>query len=300
MFSRSAFISANRFLLDEKDFKLRNRGDKSLYQPVLISGPKGFDAEGFAKCFWASAEKRSRPFVMEHSLIFKTKIQIKEAMSAAVFGDFYLQGLEQLKPNIIRSMEELIYFGIKNRVRFIGSFNISQKLDECCLLRLGSCLYGLNVATIKVPALSNRTHDIAECLRFYSNGRIKLSEAELNILKNHQWSGEAEELKKFVFYYDLFRKNNQEIFIDEKFLKDIASKDAAQLEARLFNSLINEEDLFKMCKFIGYQKTKKLTEASLLRHALNCSGGQKSLAARKLGLGPVTLNNRLQALTGYL
>lgn len=148
-------------------------------------------------------------------------------------------------------------------------------------------LYRLNVVTLKLPALRERTEDLPLLLNHYihhfsqENGvqPVTLSDSALQCLMAYRWPGNIRELRNFCENIVVMR-NGQELTeydLDLKFQQqadDVVADRGFSMEPD--KALSVEEN-----------------EKRLLRNALVKSGGNRTVAAQMMGVSRRTLHRKL-------
>lgn len=147
--------------------------------------------------------------------------------------------------------------------------------------------YRLNVVTLKIPSLRERIEDIPLLVKsFIEEYAIKyqkeepaLSESALQMFMDYQWPGNIRELKNVV--------ERMIIFTDKATITagDITPIFPADIKRELPNEAESE----------GLLQEKALLEKERIEEALTETYGNKSAAAKKLGISRVTLYNKIKA-----
>ncbi|MGB9697767.1 MAG: sigma-54 interaction domain-containing protein [Thermodesulfobacteriota bacterium] len=141
--------------------------------------------------------------------------------------------------------------------------------------------YRLNVVNIKIPPLRERPEDVPlladHYLKFYAQnyGRAveNISPAALAWLQNQEWKGNIRELKNKIEYAVLVTNKN---FLD---VDDFAEKEGTLIEPNLFPAHDS------LCL--------KDMERRLILRALEATKGNRTQAAKVLGISIRTLRNKL-------
>jgi two-component system response regulator AtoC len=149
-------------------------------------------------------------------------------------------------------------------------------------------LYRLNVVTLKLPALRERTDDLLPLLNHYidyfsrENGLqpVTLTESAIKQLCAYRWPGNIRELRNFCENIVVMRHGQEltEYDLDPKFQQQAAEGQGAG-----------------SAYTVGADKALSVeeNEKRLLRNALVKSGGNRTLAAQMMGVSRRTLHRKL-------
>jgi DNA-binding NtrC family response regulator len=151
--------------------------------------------------------------------------------------------------------------------------------------------YRLNVVTIDLPSLSERESDLVELLQaFVANLRRKLrfSREAVEWLSQRRWPGNVRELRNLVQRLDLLAESDD---IDVATLRDLANAEAGQHEREL-------EQIVRAILALPTSAGSKLqvVERAVLQHAVAVCDGNKSAAARLLGVDRRAVDRRWQRM----
>ncbi|MEN8194380.1 MAG: sigma 54-interacting transcriptional regulator, partial [Bacteroidota bacterium] len=101
--------------------------------------------------------------------------------------------------------------------------------------------YRLNVITIEVPSLSERTVDIAILAEYFTekeNAELKISNAVMNILLKNEWTGNVRELESTIKRAAIFAlSDNRNIIKIIDLPSNLANLDKSNLEQMILDSL---------------------------------------------------------------
>ena len=141
--------------------------------------------------------------------------------------------------------------------------------------------YRLTVFTIDVPSLNQRVTDIPHLINaFQANSEtfISFDEKAIDLLKQHNWKGNVRELKNLV---DRVKVLCDEKVISAEVLAEFINIDLTSSEFTQVNSINTLAD-----SILKVDVTNKFSaiEKALLARALELSAGNKSAAARLLGV----------------
>ena len=137
--------------------------------------------------------------------------------------------------------------------------------------------YRLNVITIQLPSLRDRSSDIPELLSYYINWfakenglqEPKLSADVVKFLVAYAWPGNVRELKNFCERLVVFFHG-----------KTVLTSD---LDAKYIGGQSKEVSL-----------DKEVNERKLIQAALDANDGNRSLAAKELGISRRTLYRKIE------
>lgn len=142
--------------------------------------------------------------------------------------------------------------------------------------------YRLNVVTLQIPPLRERIDDIPILVNnFIPEYAVKylketptLLTSAMEIFTTYQWPGNIRELKNIV--------ERMIIFIDKS---TIYAEDVENIFPVIINKSINKE---------GLAQEKALLEHNRIKEVLTETSGNKSAAAKKLGISRVSLYNKIK------
>lgn len=277
---------------------------------VLITGESGTGKELVAKAIHQNSKRKEKAFIpvncaaipeslLESELFghekgaFTGAVAFKEgcfelANSGSIFLDEIGEMPVDLQSKLLRVLEDGSFrrLGAKDEVkvdvRLIAATN--RNLEE--LVEEGKfredLYYRLNVINIDLPPLRERTEDIPllvqnfiEEFNLKNDRKIKgISKDALNLLKKYSFPGNTRELKN-VIERAVIVSTNEILEVDDlpEALRTKAVK-APQIE---FNLGITMEEV----------------EKQMLFHTLNYVDGNKTKAAKMLGISLKTLHNKL-------
>ena len=293
---------------------LAKRVAESPRTTVLLLGETGSGKELFARGIHYASPNSEQPFVavncaaipetlLESELFGHERGAFTDARKrkAGLFelaggGTLFLDEIHQLpfalQPKLLRILES-------RRVRLLGG---TEELEiRCRLIAAASPMleqavsngafredlyYRLNVFTISLPALRDRTEDIAliarQCLAesVVEHGRVKvLSPAAVEALMSHRWPGNVRELRNVIERAAIL--SGEERMIRAEHLL-IHRRGAA------------EADAGGEIRIPRTGKTLRAVEREAIQIALRITGGNRSAAARMLGISRPRLARKLR------
>jgi DNA-binding NtrC family response regulator len=152
--------------------------------------------------------------------------------------------------------------------------------------------YRLNVVTITVPPLAERVEDLPELILSFAADlprKLRFTESAIDWLEHRPWPGNVRELRNVVERLSLL---SEETTIDVPTLEELAGpagSDARQEIDRMARSLLALPDR------LGSKLD--MIERAVLHHAIESCGGNKSAAARLIGVDRKALERRWERLS---
>jgi transcriptional regulator with PAS, ATPase and Fis domain len=275
---------------------------------VLIIGESGTGKELVARAIHGNSPRATRPFVavncgalaetlLEAELFGHTrgsftgaiadkKGLFEEAEGGTIFLDEIGETSAALQVKLLRALQE-------GEIRRVGSTK-SMKADARVIAATNRNLedevkagrfredlyYRLSVITLRVPPLRERREDIPLLVHHFlrrareeTGKRLTLSEAALEALKNHDWSGNVRELENSIEHAALHARGQ---IITEDDLP-------ARLKSQRESHLTLEEKLFA-----GLPALEEV-ERRYLIHVLDAVSGNRTRAAEVLQIDRRTL-----------
>jgi DNA-binding NtrC family response regulator len=281
---------------------------------VLITGETGTGKELIAKALHFQSSRRERPFIAVNCAAIPKELLESElfgyrkgAFTGAVNdrvgrfeevagGTLFLDEIGELElslqAKLLRVLQEREIERLGSNKKIKVDFRLVCSTNRNLLeeIKRGNfredLYYRINVVEIKVPPLRERKEDIplliAEFLREFcerENKNLTLNETVMGILENYHWPGNIRQLKNVI--------------------------ERAVVLARKKTITVNElpEELSKLRGKVairkGALKTLREMEIEAVRNALKECGGNKSKAAKMLGISRKTFYKRLKELDLY-
>ncbi len=281
---------------------------------VLITGETGTGKELIAKALHFQSSRRDKPFIAVNCAAIPKELLESElfgykkgAFTGAVNdrvgrfeevagGTLFLDEIGELEltlqAKLLRVLQEREIEPLGSNKKIKVDFRLVCSTNRNLLeeIKKGNfredLYYRINVVEIKVPPLRERKEDIplliAEFLREFcerENKNLTLNETVMGILENYHWPGNIRQLKNII--------------------------ERAVVLARKKTITVNElpEDLSKLRGKVpirkGALKTLREMEIEAVRNALKECGGNKSKAAKMLGISRKTFYKRLKELDLY-
>jgi transcriptional regulator with GAF, ATPase, and Fis domain len=283
---------------------------------VLLVGETGVGKELFADFIHRASPRRDRPFVkislsaMPHDLLeselfghergaFTSAIADKRGLfELADTGTFFLDDIDDVAPAVqvkllrVLEMQQVMRVGgsapIAVDVRLITASKIDLEQLVARNLFRADLFYRINVCPVAIPPLRERREDVpllaAHFLkRFAPDKAITLTDEATQALSHYDWPGNVRELRNVMQRLALFAD------------REIGPADLPPEIA----GTAHVERLVKACGRcivdgrMSYTDVVACLETNLLRQALADAGGNRSHAARALGLSLSTLRDKL-------
>ncbi len=284
--------------------------------PILLIGETGTGKEIFAEYIHRTSNRSENPFVkislsalpadlLESELFgyergsFTSAISEKKGLfEIANNGSIFLDDIDDvpvvIQKKLLRILEsgELLKIGATKTIPINVRLITASKVDLKELVNKkrfrADLFYRINGVPIRIPPLRQRSDDISLLIehflkRFSTEKKIKVSQAALKKLIQYSWPGNVRELRNVIQRLSLFVED--EIKID-----DLAP------EIRNENAV---ENLIKACKNCyangagNFNDVVNCLEQNLIKEALEQSKGNKTQAAKILGLNPSTFRDKI-------
>lgn len=283
---------------------------------VLVTGESGTGKELVARAIHARSSRASGPFVAVNCAALSAELFASELfgheagaftgalpkgrkglLAAAEGGTLLLDEIGELDPavqaQLLRVLQERVYRPVGGTrdvpmdVRIVAATH--RDLQE--LVAAGrfreDLWYRLNVASIHLPALRERVEDVPDLCRHlldriaadHGLGTIAVADDARTELESRAWPGNVRELAHALERASI-RSGGEEIR-REHLDAGAAAPQRASAPGRL---VLEVEDLSILA-----------VERSLIARVLDESGGNRSLAARTLGVHRATLYGKLRA-----
>jgi DNA-binding NtrC family response regulator len=275
---------------------------------VLLCGETGTGKDLVASVIHKKSHRHGSPFVKVSCAVFPHELFASELyghekgaftgadrmrpgrFDLAATGTLYLDDVDDIpyaeQVKLLRVIEDRLYervggtTSIQAQARIIASSK-KELLDEIAAGRFREDLYyRLNVMRIDLPPLRARREDIpdlaAHMLRRLSGGENVIVDPEVvGILSSYHWPGNIRELRNILEWAHL--SGNGTITADQLVLQ------IGRREGRTNGHP-------------GFRQRVERFEAELLLGALKATGGNKTAAARLLGMKPSTFRDKLERL----
>ncbi len=276
---------------------------------VLLEGPTGSGKELFAQAIHQASPRRSKPFVavncsafprdlLESELFGYRKGAFTGAMTdkkglfeEANGGTLFLDEIGELdsglQAKLLRVLETQEYYKLgdskpaRANVRLVAATNRNLRAEADAGHFRADLYYRLSVFVVPVPPLNARREDIEPLaeyfLRFYAaklRKRLRGMDAEFaRLLRTYDWRGNVRELKNVL--------ERAVILADEELTADTLPPEFQALALAGADEPAASRSLWAVEK----------RQIQLVLHEV---GGNKTEAARQLGIGVKTLYRKLQ------
>ncbi len=285
--------------------------------PVLILGETGTGKEMVAKAIHQSSPRRNEPFVavnctaipatLLESLLFGHERgaftgadrKRRGRMAVADGGTLLLDEIGDLplevQGKLLRVLEEQRFLPVgadeevplRARVLAATNADLAQRVREG---RFRSDLfYRLDVVTIRVPSLGERgAGDFQELLTHFVENlprRVRFTKLAVEWLARRAWPGNVRELKNVVRRISIMADREE---VDVPTLETLVPTNGGTPRASAIDALVDEV----LASSDDGSSLYRAVERAMLRRALDQTNGNKSAAARLLGLPRKALARR--------
>jgi len=296
---------------------------------VLLRGESGTGKELFAKAIYLHSNRKDKPFIivncaaipeslLESELFGHEKGAFTDAVSrhigkfeAASNGTIFLDEIGDMSLNLqaklLRVLQEKTFNRvgstetITSDVRVIAATN--RNLEELVKNEQfrEDLYYRLNVVTITIPPLRDRREDIpllvsyfvAKYSKKYSKSVQGVDKEALEMFMKYDWPGNVRELENVIARGVIVtsapfitKEHLSKELIDNLQTGEEKNKDFSKTEKSL--SSVNEEEITPLPELI-----EKIERREILK-ALELSNGNKTKAAKMLGISRKSLFNKLR------
>ena len=288
--------------------------------PVLIRGETGTGKELVARALHNLSHRRDQPFMavncsalpgtLIESLIFghvkgaftgadrRVRGHFEVAGSGTVLLDEIAEMPGELQAKLLRVLEDRRFrpLGAEDeqplhaRVLAATNVDLEHRMIEGRFRE--DLFYRLNVVTIDLPPLAERSGDIAELLSTFTAElprKLRFTSDALEWLSSRRWAGNVRELRNLVERVNLLAEDDQ---IDAAALNELVGQDASRSAnevAKIVRSIL------ALPHHTGSKL--ELIERAVLHHAIETCAGNKSAAARMVGVDRRALDRRWQRLS---
>jgi transcriptional regulator with PAS, ATPase and Fis domain len=302
---------------------------------VLLTGETGVGKERFARALHQLSDRREAPFVAVNCAALPGELIEAElfgvekgaytgahASRAGRFeradgGTLFLDEIGEMplaaQAKLLRALQEGEIERIgseaprKVRVRVVAATNVDLEAAVAQGRFRRDLLYRLNVYPIRIPALRERTGDIADLARsmlgrfaaLHGKRITGISERAMQALHTHPWPGNVRELENLIERGVILTAQGGAIELEHVFpeapdlhreaglgprgeLADLGSREQRELLDRVLE------------RVLGSGLSLDQLEQRLLESAVAASGGNLSAAARRLGITRPQLAYRLK------
>jgi transcriptional regulator with GAF, ATPase, and Fis domain len=284
---------------------------------VLLVGETGVGKELFADYIHRVSPRATRPLVkialsaMPHDLLenelfghergaFTNAVADKAGLfELADSGTLFLDDIDDVPPavqvKLLRVLEshQVMRVGsgasIPVDVRLVSASKVDLKALVQRNLFRSDLFYRINVCPVEIPPLRARPEDVgllaAHFLRrFAPNKALRLTPAAERALASYDWPGNVRELRNVMQRVALFADGD---ITPADLPPEIGNGHALHMLVKACSRCMVDESL-------SYTEVVTCLETNLLRQALAEAGGNRSRAAKALGLSLSTLRDKLK------
>jgi DNA-binding NtrC family response regulator len=286
---------------------------------VLIRGETGSGKEMVARALHDMSARRDQPFIavncsalpgaLIESLIFghergaftgadrRVRGQLELARGGTLLLDEIAEMPAELQAKLLRVLEDRRFrplgaeseLPVRARILAATHVDLERGIGEGRFRE--DLYYRLNVVTIDVPPLSERGNDLVELLLAFCSElprKIRFSDDAIQWLSRRRWSGNVRELRNVVERVALLSETD---LVDVAVLEELAreTSDATREIDRIARTLL------ALPSNLGSKLD--VIERAILQHAIEASGGNKSAAARLIGVDRKALERKWERLS---
>jgi two-component system response regulator HydG len=286
---------------------------------VLIRGETGSGKEMVARALHEMSGRRDQPFIavncsalpgaLIESLIFghergaftgadrRVRGQLELARGGTLLLDEIAEMPAELQAKLLRVLEDRRFrplgaeseLPVRARILAATHVDLERGIGEGRFRE--DLYYRLNVVTIDVPPLSERGNDLVELLLAFCSElsrKIRFSDDAIQWLARRRWSGNVRELRNVVERVALLSETE---LVDVSVLEELAreTSDATREIDRIARTLL------ALPSNLGSKLD--IIERAILHHAIEISGGNKSAAARLIGVDRKALERKWERLS---
>jgi len=275
---------------------------------VLLTGETGTGKDLVASVIHKRSGRHANPFVKVCCAIFPSELIASELyghekgaftgadrahtgrFDLAIGGTLYLDDVDDIpldeQVKLLRVIEERVFervggnIPIQADVRIIASTkkNLLEKIAEGTFRE--DLYYRLNVMRVDLPPLRERMEDLPQLVSFIirkisGSERGIIDPEAMGVLASYHWPGNVRELRNLL---------------ERTYLtgKGVVTADQLSYQIGLGNGQPRAD--------AGFKQRVDRFERELLLGALKAAGGNKTAAARMLGMKPSTFRDKLEGL----
>jgi DNA-binding NtrC family response regulator len=288
--------------------------------PVLIRGETGSGKEMVARAIHHAGKRSAEPFVavncsalpgsLIESLVFghqrgaftgavqRMRGQLELAANGTLLLDEIAEMPIELQAKLLRVLEDRKFrplgseeeLPLRARVLAATHVDLERRISEGTYRE--DLFDRLNVVAIEVPTLLQREDDVLELLYSFASNlprKLRFTDAAVEWIRHRRWPGNVRELRNAVERLGLLAESD---LIDVPVLEELIGDSAGQ----------STREVDKMAKLILALPNKvgsklDVIERAVLHHAIEMCSGNKSAAARLIGLHRKSLDRRLDRLS---
>jgi DNA-binding NtrC family response regulator len=287
---------------------------------VLVRGETGSGKEMVARALHEISSRREQPFLavncsalpgaLIESLIFghergaftgadrRVRGQLELARGGTLLLDEIAEMPAELQAKLLRVLEDRTFrplgaeseLPVRARILAATHVDLERRIGEGRFRE--DLFYRLNVVTIDVPSLAERGNDLVELLHAFTSDlprKVRFTDEATTWLSRRRWSGNVRELKNVVERIALLSESD---IVDVPVLEEL-------VRDRGGDAMGDVDRIAKMILSIPSASRSKLDmiERAILQHAIEASNGNKSAAARLIGLDRKALERKWERLS---
>jgi DNA-binding NtrC family response regulator len=288
--------------------------------PVLIRGETGTGKELVAQAIHHSSHRRDEPFLavncsalpgtLIESLIFGHVRGAFTGANRTMRGQFELAGAgtvlldeiaempPELQAKLLRVLEDRRFrpLGAEEelplcaRVLAATNVDLEHRMQEGLFRE--DLYYRLNVINIELVPLAERGSDIVELLHAFVSEmprRLRFTKQAVEWLCHRRWVGNVRELRNVIDRVNLLAPSDH---VDVEVLRELVSEDSSRMAREV-------DKLARAILALPLRAGSRLdfVERAVLHHAIEMCTGNKSAAARLVGVERKALERRWERLS---
>jgi DNA-binding NtrC family response regulator len=291
---------------------------------VLIRGETGSGKEIVARALHESSSRRDQPFIavncsalpgaLIESLIFghergaftgadrRVRGQLELARGGTLLLDEIAEMPAELQAKLLRVLEDRRFrplgaeaeIPVRARIVAATHVDLERRIAESRFRE--DLYYRLNVVTIDIPPLAERGGDLVELLLSFCSElprKIRFTDEAIAWLSKRKWSGNVRELRNVIERIALLSESDViDVPVLEELVRDRSSGDWAAEIDRIAKKLL------ALPAHLGSKL--EVVERAIVQQAIEMSSGNKSAAARILGLDRKALERKWERLSGEM
>jgi DNA-binding NtrC family response regulator len=288
---------------------------------VLIRGETGTGKELVARAIHETSGRRGQPFVavncsalpgtLVESMLFghergaftgadrRMRGQFELAGSGTILLDEIAEMPVELQAKLLRVLEERTFrpigsettIALKARVLASTHVDLEERIAEGRFRQ--DLFYRLNVVSIVLPSLVDRDDDVPALVNAFASElsrKLKFTENAMAWLSRRLWPGNVRELRNVVERLALLAEDDLvDVRVLETYCEPLGASQSRQEIDRLARALLALPDR------LGSKLA--VMQRAVLHHAVETCGGNKSAAARMIGVDRKALERRWDRLT---
>lgn len=259
----------------------------TLHQPLIISGESGTGKEQIARFLYLHSPQNNNPLVTVNCSTMNDKswdflLDHYSSPLNATGNTVYFQNFEAISPDHAEELLSAVEAtGLTRRVRLIFSCSVQEGRPLPDIIR--SCSERLGCLGLRLPSLRSRSDEIPSLASLYLNS--------LNLELGRQISGFEPRALEMLRQYSW--PNNYKQFKD--LLRSLASLTTGPyIRSTLVADLLSKERTLRTTQSQApaeFDNTRTLDDMiyEIVQQAVAAQGGNRSAAARQLGISRTTL-----------